>query len=109
MNNLTKLEIELLIDDQRKLLKLNNISKEVYQNNMNYLKIKSNLARSKKSKVDLKLITQQNICCVCMEIHNLNELICTECDHYMGKKCYKKWIKVNNSCPYCRKENPSVR
>tara|TARA_B100001093_G_C25954350_1_gene646290 strand:+ start:29 stop:388 length:360 start_codon:yes stop_codon:yes gene_type:complete len=109
MSNLTKFQIELLIDEQRNLLKSNSFDREVCHYNMNYLKTKSNLAGRKKSMVDTNLLTQPNICCVCMESHNFNDLICTECDHFIGKECYKKWIQVSKTCPYCRKENPLVR
>lgn len=38
-------------------------------------------------------------CCICIE-HNSD--IITTCEHQFCKSCLIKWLKYNNSCPYCR-------
>tara|TARA_Y100000022_G_C12947029_1_gene238597 strand:- start:41 stop:397 length:357 start_codon:yes stop_codon:yes gene_type:complete len=53
---------------------------------------------------NLKQIKNLNeICIICMEEGN-KKFIKLNCEHFFHKKCLKKWIINNNSCPLCRTE-----
>ncbi|VVU94466.1 Ring finger domain [seawater metagenome] len=40
-------------------------------------------------------------CSICLLPLKKNKMI-TDCFHQFHKKCFTKWIKINNSCPICR-------
>ncbi|CAK9313861.1 unnamed protein product [Citrullus colocynthis] len=44
-------------------------------------------------------------CSVCYEdLHGEKELARISCGHVYHKPCILKWLKINNSCPLCRRE-----
>ena len=79
---------------------------------MSYLKTMFNnsqsIYNSGRINVDTCLLKQPKECSICFEKHPFNDLIRTECNHYFGKSCYERWILSNNSCPYCRNQNPNI-
>ena len=58
---------------------------------------------------------KEDTCCICFDNFNniceipngcQNKLIkCDQCIAIFHKDCLDKWIKFNNTCPYCRKPN----
>jgi hypothetical protein len=60
---------------------------------------------------------QKNMCSICLENPDYNNLLKTNCGHYYCKTCYDGWtqlcIKQNETyevtCPYCRKKNPKLQ
>lgn len=73
-----------------------------------YLKSRLNIYRENKklNKIidnnNLKKIRKHNeICIICMEEGN-KKFLELKCKHLYHKKCLKKWIIDNNSCPLCR-------
>ena len=43
------------------------------------------------------------ICLECIDTNIENKIKTTECNHTFHSNCFETWIKVNNSCPLCRK------
>lgn len=43
-----------------------------------------------------------NKCSICLYKFNNKSIMKLNCDHIYHKKCIKKWLKKNNSCPLCR-------
>lgn len=43
-------------------------------------------------------------CAICLEcINETIDIKLTECNHTFHLNCFETWIKLNNSCPLCRK------
>ena len=45
-------------------------------------------------------------CVICFQVYNENEeIIKLNCDerHVYHAECLKKWLRINNTCPICRK------
>ena len=109
---LTTQSIEVLIDEQRELLNNQVYSTEVCHHNMSYLKSmfnkSQNIFNSGQISVNTNLLKQTKTCSICLEEHPFNDLLRTECNHYFGKSCYERWVASNNSCPYCRNQNPRI-
>ena len=53
----------------------------------------------------LDLYEKAKICPICLDN---KELVTTNCKHKFCKDCFGKWIKINNNCPYCRREEPTL-
>lgn len=57
---------------------------------------------------------QKNVCSICLELPDYNDLLKTNCNHYYCKTCYDGWMQIcikhnttyDISCPNCRKKNP---
>jgi hypothetical protein len=49
----------------------------------------------------------ENNCMICMG--DLKSGVKTECGKVFHKRCIEKWLKINNSCPNCRKEEPILQ
>ena len=44
-------------------------------------------------------------CSICCEEPKENDKITTlPCKHHYHENCVKKWLKMHNSCPICRKK-----
>ncbi len=43
-------------------------------------------------------------CSICHENYNSELVRVLDCGHIFHKKCIKKWIKNNPSCPNCRED-----
>ena len=60
---------------------------------------------------------QKNLCSICLELPDYNDLLRTNCNHYYCKKCYDGWMQTcikygttyDVSCPNCRKKNPKIQ
>ena len=54
----------------------------------------------------LKLATNQNkddICSICTDEYKIkDEIILLQCSHFYHKICISKWVKIKDTCPYCR-------
>lgn len=124
-------EIELLIEEQRELLRTGQYSKEVCHNKMQYLKKQFNIIKRKElkqirkymknkkniSKIVIEpLISKQTYeCAICFEIPHISKILKTNCGHYFCRDCYNKWSNtctnskqfLKTTCPCCRKVNPS--
>ena len=83
-----------------------------------YLKLliyKKSKVKLKKSKFKVKknLIVPVNYdekehskCPICLDpIMYTYALYKTNCNHTFHRSCLEKWLKVNNTCPCCRKKN----
>lgn len=46
-----------------------------------------------------KIHVPKETCGICY-VKNVNFKL--DCNHEFCRQCIKKWIKVNNTCPYCR-------
>ena len=44
---------------------------------------------------------EDTICKICYEAKNL--IIIADCSHQFCKSCTDKWLKINNTCPLCRR------
>jgi hypothetical protein len=43
-------------------------------------------------------------CCICLMQYEPNDILRSlRCNHHMHKQCCDEWLKMNNSCPICRK------
>jgi len=43
-------------------------------------------------------------CAICLEcISETIDIKLTECNHTFHTNCFETWVKINNSCPLCRK------
>jgi len=44
------------------------------------------------------------ICSICCDVCNESDLLVVklECGHYYHKECINEWLRVHNTCPYCR-------
>jgi len=48
--------------------------------------------------------TSTEICSICIdEYHNGDNIIILPCKHQYHEKCCKEWLKINKSCPMCRR------
>ena len=106
-------QVDILIDEQRRLLRSGDYSKDTCFHNMGYLKQKYNeSAYGNKTYLNTKFLKQTKQCSICFENHEFNKLLKTDCGHYFGICCYSRWeksLKKNQvTCPYCRKLNPEV-
>ena len=62
------------------------------------------LKPKKISKNVLKKI-KKNDCPICKDVFVEKEYcLKLPCDHYFHNKCVKKWLRMHNSCPICRKK-----
>ena len=43
------------------------------------------------------------VCLICSEELTMKNIVNPECGHSTCKKCFWKWTKQKNSCPFCRK------
>ena len=43
------------------------------------------------------------ICSICLNNICEKKIIQTKCNHFFHEKCLKKWLKLRNMCPLCRK------
>ena len=120
MSNFLNCELlELLIEEQRKILKLDANQKITCHSNMIFLKKEYNKCFKKNKKsahiIINESVEKNKICIICLDKHPINEIIKTECSHYFGNICYAKYIisclknnKSNIFCPLCKKINPST-
>lgn len=67
------------------LINMNNI------NNINNMNIINNVI----------YIDDTKECCICLD-KNINEWVCTSCNHEFHKQCINDWRKTKNTCPICR-------
>lgn len=49
-----------------------------------------------------KLITNDDICSICLEKLKMDKCVILSCEHIYHKDCIQKWLKKNDSCPNCR-------
>ena len=56
----------------------------------------------------------EDVCGICLEIHQIKDTFLTACKHTFGKQCFANWTgccdknKIKVSCPTCRKYNPRL-
>lgn len=46
--------------------------------------------------------SQNEECCICMDIDNNIEWSMLACDHKFHRKCISQWLRSNQTCPICR-------
>jgi hypothetical protein len=46
--------------------------------------------------------SQNEECCICMDIDNNIEWSMLPCDHKFHRKCISQWLRSNQTCPICR-------
>lgn len=73
------------IESDQILINMNNI------NNINNMNIINNVI----------YIDDTKECCICLD-KNINEWVCTSCNHKFHKQCINDWRKTKNTCPICR-------
>ena len=56
-----------------------------------------------KNNKDKKKI-KKYICSICLDNINKKTIHKTRCVHFFHNHCINKWLKINNTCPYCRKQ-----
>ena len=121
-------EIELLIEEQRELLRTGQYSKEVCHKQMEYLKNQFNVIKRKEFKqlrknnknisktvINPLISKQTHECAICFEIPPFSKTLKTNCGHYFCRDCYNNWSNtcsnskqfLKTTCPCCRKINPS--
>ncbi|CAH0559960.1 unnamed protein product [Brassicogethes aeneus] len=64
------------------------------------------VGNSRNSTNDCKCLRTEKFkeeCAICLEDFETREL---SCGHVFHTKCISKWLQYNNTCPFCRKENP---
>lgn len=54
---------------------------------------------------NIHYINNCSICLKKLENTNNNTTFTTICNHEFHYICIQRWIKINNSCPSCRREN----
>ena len=58
---------------------------------------------SKKKYNDIKINSEDAICCICAdEYEKNNKLRVLNCGHHFHKSCCDKWLIINSTCPICR-------
>jgi hypothetical protein len=45
---------------------------------------------------------QNEECCICLDISNINDWSLLECGHKFHHSCILLWIRTNQTCPVCR-------
>lgn len=51
--------------------------------------------------------TDDDICPICYTETDFAEQTFTQCGHMFCTTCLRKWLKSSNTCPLCRKEDPT--
>ena len=70
-------------------------STEYYQNAI-YPQLYDDLNEKKIKNID-------KICSICIDNYHKDNIIYElDCSHIFHKKCFSKWIELNNTCPLCR-------
>ena len=66
-----------------------------------HLKTKKHLKNVKFKEVE----DEHTMCSICLE-YIIDKQSCnvTKCNHQYHKRCLNKWLRVGNTCPYCRTE-----
>lgn len=50
-------------------------------------------------------ILDKGQCCICLSEYQDNQLLVNlPCKHFYHDECAKKWFKITDSCPLCRKK-----
>lgn len=72
-----------------------------------YSKAKIKIAQHSKKKSEHKTKSgyETEICPICYESLNNCLIVITQCKHAFHGTCLKHWVKINDSCPLCRKIN----
>ena len=66
---------------------------------------KEQLANLPRVTVNKKLQLKQTTCSICLdEYKSRQKLIKLDCEHCFHQKCGISWLKINKTCPVCRKE-----
>lgn len=52
--------------------------------------------------INVNICCMEKECCICT--NKIREGYKLECGHIFHNECIKKWIKISNTCPTCRKE-----
>ena len=70
----------------------------------------SELEQLNSIKFDQSIIAEtdsnHNICSICIdEYHDTDNIIILPCKHHYHEQCCKEWLKINKSCPICRRTN----
>ena len=52
----------------------------------------------------IRISKDEKSCPICYyEFEDNHDIIILECNHFFHKSCCSKWLRINNSCPLCRK------
>ena len=49
-----------------------------------------------------------NDCSICLRKIIKNNSLISTCNHIFCSNCILEWIKISNTCPYCRKPEPLI-
>jgi len=44
----------------------------------------------------------EEVCSICLDSFDINDIVLTECNHYYHCGCIKEWNKIKAECPYCK-------
>ncbi|CAM9447670.1 unnamed protein product [Hapterophycus canaliculatus] len=59
-------------------------------------------------RAELSVSSSEKDCIVCQELFAVGAtLVRLPCGHLYHEACLLKWLKISNTCPYCRRELPS--
>jgi len=60
---------------------------------------------------ELEELEEYIMCSICLEyIRDKRSCRETKCGHQYHRQCLNKWLRVGNTCPYCRTElKPKIR
>lgn len=46
--------------------------------------------------------TEDNVCAICLNLFEAEKAIRLQCAHVFHSECLRKWLAVNETCPFCR-------
>ncbi|XP_044762470.1 E3 ubiquitin-protein ligase RNF4-like [Coccinella septempunctata] len=76
----------------------------MFSNNNESAKIRNKPKRTEIECRDERNVSTDDNCSICMD--GLSRLVLiTECKHEFHYACITDWIKINNTCPCCRRED----
>lgn len=55
--------------------------------------------------INYKKIKNERICSICFDEEIKTSFTKTKCNHYFHSHCLRKWCKISNDCPLCRRTN----